>query len=124
MAVPKKGWRRLTVNEHSYFWRAIGTDWGISVVVVTEDAFIPGATAQQLTFQLRYDALQTPHPDGSVSLKQRAAVAPGVVALAIQHAIRSTPRFTGKIGEQNIVLPAHVLPELQAAARMDVTQPS
>ena len=120
MAVPRKGWRPLLVDQRRYFWRAIGTDWGITVVVVTEAAFTRGASAQQLAFNLDYDHLQTPHADGSVSLKQRAAVAPGVIRLAIQRAVASTPRFTGDIGEENITLPAQTLSELQRAARIEL----
>jgi hypothetical protein len=113
MAVPKKGWRPILVNQRRYFWRAIGTDSGIDVVVVTEAAFTRGATAQQLTFTLDYDHLHTPLGRGGVRLRQRAAVAPGVVSLAIE----STPGFTGEIGRENVTTSAAIRRELQDRAR-------
>ena len=118
MAVGRKGWRRIVVDERQYFWRAIGTDWGIEVLAVTEAAFTRGATAQQLKFELDYNHLQTPRADRSVSLKQRAAVAPGVVALAIRYAVSSTPSFTGDIGESNVTLPPRIISEIQEKARL------
>ncbi|MBK8259678.1 MAG: hypothetical protein IPK82_44350 [Polyangiaceae bacterium] len=124
MAVPRRGWRSVIVDQRRYFWRAIGGDCGIEVIVITEMAFTVGATAQQLTFRLGYDHLQISRSDGSKLWRQHAAVAPGVVRLAIQYATASTPSFTGNIGEQNIALPDHFLPELQAAARTNVKPPS
>lgn len=124
MAVPRKGWRRLIVDGRQYFWRAIGTDWDINVVAVTEAAFIKGVTAQQLAFSLDYDHLQTPLPDGSVRLRQRAAVAPGVVALAIRHAVASTPSFTGNIGDPHVTVAAEVLKKLQENARLNHDEPA
>src|SRR6187397_2529435 len=98
MAVPKKGWRKLTVEATEYYWRAIGTDWGISVVVATENAFRRGATAQQLRFSLDYDQRRVPfttaHGEG-VSLHQRAAVAPGIVHAAIESSLALPRPFTG-----------------------------
>jgi hypothetical protein len=119
MAVPRKGWRPLLVDQHRYFWRAIGTDWGINVMVITEAAFNKGATAQQLTFTLDYDHLRTPLARGAVSLRQRAAVAPGVVTLAIQRAVALTPSFTGAIGKRDITLPPQIVSELQERARVE-----
>lgn len=29
MAVPRKGWRKISVEERTYHWRANGNDWGI-----------------------------------------------------------------------------------------------
>jgi hypothetical protein len=118
MAVPKKGWRPLVVNQRRYFWRAIGTDGGINVVVVTEAAFTRGATAQQLTFELDYNHTYTQLYAGAFSMKQRTAVAPGVVALAIQRALALSPSFTGDVGKENITLPRQVVIELQQRARI------
>jgi hypothetical protein len=121
MAVPKKGWRPLVVNQRRYFWRAIGTDWGINVVVVTEAAFIRGATAQQLTFNLGYTHSHTLLPSGGVRLQQQTAVTPGVVALAIEYALASNPSFTGDVGKEDITLPGRIVSELQGRARIGST---
>lgn len=121
MAVPKKGWRPLVVDQRRYLWRAIGTERGIKVVVVTEAAFTRGATAQQLMFNLDYDQLSIALPGGASSLWQRAAVAPGVVALAIQSAVASNPSFTGGIGAQNITLSPQIIGRLQEMARIERT---
>lgn len=121
MAVPRKGWRPLVVNQRRYFWRAIGTDWGIRVVVVTKAAFTRGATAQQLTFNLDYDHSCTALSSGAIGLRQRAAVAPGVVALAIQHAVASNPGFTGDIGAPDVTLSPQITGKLQEKARIELT---
>jgi hypothetical protein len=121
VAVPKKGWRPLVVHQQRYLWRATGTDCGIRVVVVTEAALTRGATAQQLIFNLDYDHLRSALPGGASSLRQRAAVAPGVVALAIQHAVASNPPFTGAIGAQNITLSPQIIGRLQETARIELT---
>jgi hypothetical protein len=121
MAVPKKGWRTIAVESRVYYWRAIGKDWGINVVVVTEEAFTRDATAQQLTFRLEYDHLGTPRGNGAVSLRQRAAVAPGVVRAAIEAAVGSDPAFTGELGRADVTLTAEVLATVQQLARVTVS---
>lgn len=118
MAVPRKGWRRITVEDRTYSWRAIGTDWGIDVVVVTEAAFERGKSAQQLRFNLDYDHIRTPHPGGAVALHQQAAVAPGVVRLAIERSLNLSPPFTGEPDALDIVLPKEIVSELQTSARI------
>jgi len=60
MAVSRKGWRKIVVEEDEYYWRAIGTDWGIEVVIVTEDAFVRGHSSLQLLFGLDYDHYKSP----------------------------------------------------------------
>jgi len=42
MAVPRKGWRKISVEGRVFHWRANGQDWGIEVVVATENAFAEG----------------------------------------------------------------------------------
>lgn len=111
-------------SETQYFWRAIGTDDDINVVVVTEVAFTKGAKHQQLAFRLDYDHLHTPCADGSVRWKQRAAIAPGVVALAIRCAVTSTPSFTGNIGGEHVTLSAATIRGLQERARLSSAAPS
>jgi hypothetical protein len=99
MAIRRKGWRTLVVDERRYSWRAIGTDWGIDVVVVTEAALSKGATGQQLRFTLGYDHLRIPLAGVGVGLEQRAVVAPGVVVLAIgmrSRRYRALPVMSGK----------------------------
>jgi hypothetical protein len=102
MAVPKNGWRKI--------------------VVITQAAFYRGKTAQQLRFTLDYDHLMTPFetPLGrGESLRQRAAVAPGVVRLAIERALMLPQPFSGKHGEPNVVLRGKIVTELQAFARVE-----
>jgi hypothetical protein len=121
MAVPKKGWRKITVGSRQYFWRAIGTDWGIDVIVVTHDAFQPGSAAQQLRFTFDYDHEQTPFETPTVrgiSLRQRAVVAPGVVRAAIERACASTPPFIGAVGLPDVSLDPKTVAHLQALARV------
>jgi hypothetical protein len=119
MAVPKKGWRTIAVKERTYYWRANGTDWGIDVVIVTDAAFERGKVAQQLRFTLDYDHLETPRPAGGVSLHQRAAVAPGVVRLAIERALTLSPPFKGDHGAPHVTLPPELVAELQSSARLE-----
>ena len=120
MAVPKKGWRRITVDDRTYSWRAIGTDSGIDVVVVTAAAFERGKRAQQLRFSLDYDHIRTPHLGGGFALHQQAAVAPGLIRLAIEHARDLSPPFTGAHDAPDAVLPSEVVATLQASARMSL----
>jgi len=119
MAVPKKGWRRITVENRTYSWRAIGTDGGIDVVIVTAAAFERGKSAQQLRFNLDYDHFRTPHPGGGFALHQQAAVAPGVIRLAIEHSLSLSPPFTGEHGAPDIFIPNEIIAELQASARIE-----
>lgn len=119
MAVPRKGWRKISVEGRVYHWRANGQDWGIEVVVVTKDAFRRGERAQQLAFTLDYDHLQTPREAGGFNLKQRAAVAPEVIRLAIEHALSAKPPFTGIAGVADVTLSPQALEEVQARARFD-----
>ena len=119
MAVPRKGWRKISVEGRVYHWRANGQDWGIEVVVVTEDAFRRGDRAQQLVFTLDYDHLRTPRENGGVGLKQRAAVVPEVIRLAIEHALAAKPPFTGIAGAADVTLSPQALAEVQAQARID-----
>ena len=118
MAVPRKGWRKISVGERVYHWRAHGTDWGIVVAVVTDAAFVPGERAQQLAFTLDYDPLKTPLAGGGVRLKQRAAVAPGAVRLAIERALSAQPPFLGTTGAEDVTLSPEALAEVQARARI------
>ena len=119
MAVPRKGWRKISVEERVYHWRANGNDWGIDVVVVTEDAFRRGERAQQLVFTLDYDHLRTPLGNGVVAVRQRAAVAPAIVRLAIEHALSVEPPFLGIAGAADVTLNPQALAEVQARARID-----
>jgi hypothetical protein len=119
VAVPKKGWRKLAIDDSVYYWRASGHEWGLDVVVVTDDAFQRGTTAQQLVFRLDYDHECTPlvGPFDGVSLRQRAAISPAVVRAAIERARIATPPFTGEIGLPDVTLDSSVLDKLQALAR-------
>jgi len=117
MAVPRKGWRTITVDEKLYYWRATGTDWDLSVAVVTSEAFERGETAQQLRFHLNYDHRREPMIGGGVALHQRAAVTPGVIRRAIHVATAMTPSFTGVHGQPDIILEGTLLDLLQAEAR-------
>lgn len=119
MAVPRKGWRNISVEGRVYHWRANGHDWGIDVVIVTDAAFARGERAQQLVFTLDYDHLRTPRDNGAVGLRQRAAVAPGVVRLALEHALAAQPPFTGDAGAEDVTLTPRALDEVQARARLD-----
>ena len=119
MAVPRKDWRKISIEGRVYHWRANGQDWGIEVVVVTEDAFRRGDRAQQLAFTLDYDHLRTPREDGGVGLKQRAAVAPEVIRLAIERALSAEPPFTGMAGAADVTLSPQAMAEVQARARID-----
>lgn len=118
MAVPKKGWRKISVAGRVFFWRADGNDWGINVAIVTDDAFRRGEKAQQLAFLLDYDHLRTPLGGGAVGLTQRAAVAPGVIRLAIERALAAEPPFTGVAGKPDVTLSPEALAEVQAQARI------
>ncbi|HET9954324.1 MAG TPA: hypothetical protein VFQ61_07465 [Polyangiaceae bacterium] len=122
MAVPRKGWREITVCDTTFYWRTFGTDGGLKVVVVTAAAFAHGNSAQQLRFTLDYDHERSPHSDGGARLYQRAAVAPSVVRLAIERAVSLLPPFTGENGQANMSLPADVLAEIQACARRHAPQ--
>jgi hypothetical protein len=119
MAVPKKGWRTIVVAERTYYWRANGNDWGIEVAIVTEAAFVRGKEAQQLRFTLDYDHLRTPLLGRGVSLHQRAAVAPGVIRLAIERSLALSPPFTGEHGVPHVTLQPEVLAEVQSSARFE-----
>ena len=120
MAVPRKGWRHITVKDRTYSWRAIGSDWGIDVVVVTEGAFERGKRAQQLRFNVDYDYIRTPHPSGGEALHQQTAVAPGLIRLAIERSLNLWPPFTGEHDASDIVLPKEIVSELQTSARIGV----
>ena len=120
MAVPKKGWRKITVEGRLYHWRANGNDWGITVAIVTKDAFRSGEKAQQLAFDLDYDHLKKPLGGGAVGLTQQAAVAPAVIRLAIEHALAATPPFTGSAGEPDVTLSSQALAEVQERARIEI----
>ncbi len=119
MAVPGKGWRKISVEGSVYHWRANGQDWGIEVIVVTEGAFHRGDRAQQLAFTLDYDHLQTPREAGGFALKQRAAVAPEVIRLAIERALSAEPPFRGIAGAADVSLSPQAVAELQVRARID-----
>ncbi len=86
------------------------------MVVVTEDAFRRGDRAQQLAFILDYDHLQTPREDGGVGLKQRAAVAPEVIRLAIERALSAEPPFTGIAGAADVTLSPQAVAEVQGTS--------
>jgi hypothetical protein len=88
MSLAKRDWRPLAADGVGYFWRASGTDDGISVVVVTADAFAPGRRGQQLGFLVDYPTV----------------VSPGVVRRAVDYAVRARPPFTGRAGEADVRL--------------------
>jgi len=119
MAVPKKGWRKITVRNARFFWRTLGTDWEVNAVVVTEAAFVSGKRAQQLLFTLDYDLRLIGCGDGFRSYRQRAVISPGVVRMAIELSLDMWPPFTGLHGLPDVLLPASALAELQAAARVE-----
>ena len=126
MVLSQKGWRTITVHQAPFFWRARGTDWGITAVVVTAEAFAAGQKAQQLRFMLDYDNLAIPHQDDgkvirSFSLRHHAVITPGVVRLAIERASALSPPFTGQHGLPDVSLPPNVVAELQAAARVQAS---
>ena len=123
MAVPKKGWRKLTVDNHHFYWRTIGTDWGITLVVVTDAAFIPNKTSQQLRITFDYDQLRTQIAPGAVALTQRVVITPRIVRLAIEQAIAMEPAFTGEIGAEDISLASAILQEFQQQARVIQNKP-
>ena len=81
VAVPRKGWRRISVEGRIYHWRG----------------------------------------NGAVGLRQRAAVAPGAVWLAIEHALAADPPFTGAAGAADVTLSPQALAEVQARARIDLS---
>ncbi len=116
MAVAKKGWRKIRVADADWFWRATGTDWGISVVVVGPAAFVSGQRAQQLGFYVDYAHERTPQGAGVVHLRQKTAIAPGVVRLALERALAATPPFTGEAGLKDMTLPKDDLREVQRLA--------
>jgi hypothetical protein len=118
VAVPRKGWRSIAVSDHHYFWRAIGRDWSISVVVVTEAAFARAGTAQQLRFELSYDPLREKRPQ-SETHHQRAVVSPAVVRRAIEIATELTPPFTGDHGKPHMTLPAEFDDAIRELARVE-----
>lgn len=105
MAVTRKGWRPLTIDGNLYYWRALGRDFGIDVVVITEAAFARGR-AQQLLFGLKYG--------GS---PQRTTVTPAVVRRAVELGTVKSPPFTGDKGDADVVLTSADEEELQAIAQ-------
>ncbi len=117
MAVPKKGWRKLTVDNRHFYWRTIGTDWGITLVVVTDAAFVSGKAAQQLKVNFDYDHYRTQVAVGVTTLRQQAAITPKIVRLAIERAMAMDPPFTGEIGAEVMLLAQEILQELQQEAR-------
>lgn len=104
MAVTRKGWRPLTIDGEIYYWRALGRDFGIDVVVIAEAAFARGR-AQQLLFGLKY-----------AGAPQRTAVKPGVVRRAVELGKAKRPPFTGDAAGNDVVLSADDEEELQALA--------
>lgn len=62
MAISRKGWRPIVVDERELFWKASMDDEGfaVRVVVLSTQAFIRGQTAQQLCCRLPYGGLVTP----------------------------------------------------------------
>lgn len=122
MAVPKKGWRKITVNEKQYFWRAIGTDWGINGVIVTDEAFVRGQSSQQLLFNIDYDHDETPLSGGVIRLQQQAVISPGLIRLAIKLGMKKHPPFTGEVGKENIILQGNDIDVLQEKAHQDLSK--
>jgi hypothetical protein len=120
MAVPQKGWRPITVDAQRFYWRAIGGDWWIAAVVVTDAAFVHGRTAQQLRFRLDYDQHHLVHPGGGgASLHQRAAISPRVIRRAIELSRKCVPAFSGEFDLADAELPEVDLRELQELARLE-----
>ncbi|MCA9599035.1 MAG: hypothetical protein KC776_37250 [Myxococcales bacterium] len=83
MAVTQKGWRPITVGEAKLHWRAIGTEYGIDVIVVSHLAFERGSS-QQLKFNIAY-----------FQQAKSASITPAVVRRAIEIAVAMEPPFTG-----------------------------
>lgn len=106
MAVTKKGWRPIEVNGGTFFWRALGRDYGIDVVVVTAQAFERGRS-QHLHFVLRY-----------AGAPQQTAVSPGVVRRAIEMGCARQPPFTGSDGEKDLLLTSAETDEFQRLGQM------
>lgn len=120
MAVPKKGWRPITVASQRYYWRAMGSEFGIDAVVVTDAAFVDGQTAQQLRFKLDYDHHSMVHQGGGgATLHQRAAVSPAVIRRAIELSRQGRPPFSGGFGLPHVLLTEGHLRELQDLARLE-----
>lgn len=103
MGISRKGKRLLTIGDERYFWCSHGTDYGIAVVVVTEDAFVHGQRGQQLGFSVPYGELVVAH-DTHWSGRSHTVVTPGVVRRAIDLAKRAAPPFTGRAGEPDLLL--------------------
>lgn len=106
------------MDNSCFYWRTTGTDWGLILAVVTEKAFICSKTSQQLRITFEYDHLQIPIAPDVVRLRQRAAITPRIVRLAIEKAKVMTPPFTGEIGVPDIVLAPPFLGELQEEAKI------
>jgi hypothetical protein len=105
----RKGKRRIVVDDVEYFWTATGSDHGITVAVVTGDAFVHGQRGQWLRFAVGYGSASVPQEGGWRLIAQRS-VTPGVVRRAIEVARRRG--FTGREGLPDMVL----TPEESAAA--------
>lgn len=109
----------MTVDAQRFYWRALGGDWFINVVIVTDAAFVSGHTAQQLRFRLSYDQLRTACPGGSISLHQRAAITPAVVRRAIELSRERVPAFSGDLDLADVELSGSETHELQELARLE-----
>jgi hypothetical protein len=111
----RKGRRRIVVDEVEYFWTATGTDHGITVVVVTGDAFVSGQHGQWLRFRVGYGSASVPQEGGWLLIAQRS-----VTARVVRRAIEAARRrgFTGRDGQPDMYL----TPEESAAALADTPE--
>ena len=103
MAASRKGMRSLVVGPSRYFWRAKGSDNGITVAITTDGSFVSGQHGQWLHLVVPYNSMSAAHRD-SWSLHQRASVQPGLIRRFIEAAQTRTPPFTGRDGDQDIRL--------------------
>jgi hypothetical protein len=118
MASPERGWRKITHETRRYYWRAKGTDDGISVVIATDESFVAGQSGQKLLFSLDYEQ-KLIQQDG-VSLRLATIVSPKVVSLAIQYALTTNPPFTGEPEGKDMWLEGLIVAKLQQAALMTI----
>ena len=118
MALSKKGWRKITVNENLYYWKTKGTDWGINTVIVTSEAFISGQTSQKILFNLDYINFDYPinNQQNSVTI-----VTPRVIHLAIEIALSKKLPFTGKPNMSDVILKREDIDRLYLKAQMEIS---
>lgn len=118
MAETRKGWRRISVQNRLFFWRAIGTDGDILLVVVTESAFRPGQTGQKILIRFDYDPESIPDENRpGFTRTVHKAITPRSVRLAIEESLKPEIAFTGEPNQPDVLLSPETIRKLQEAAR-------